>query len=130
MIDPSTPEGFKATRENAGLSLNVVSVSIGVDLRTLERWESDRPDSPAPNPTAARMLVALAKGFQPRSKPVRITGPAFRQRIEELGMSIAKASDFLDVDIETLEHWMSDDRGPNPIAVRALDWHEEGWNHE
>ena len=58
-----TPEEFKQTRQELGLSASKLADILGVDPRTVRRWEANnqRP----PHPTACRVVEWLKSGFDP-----------------------------------------------------------------
>jgi transcriptional regulator with XRE-family HTH domain len=62
-----TPEEFKKTREGLGLSLNQLSKILGVETRTIRKWE-DKTSLP-PNPIASRVLGWMVDGFRPPEWP-------------------------------------------------------------
>lgn len=59
-----TPAEFKSARNALGLSLSQLARLLGVNARTVRKWEADPsiPSSRPPNPTAVRVLKWLASG--------------------------------------------------------------------
>lgn len=66
-IDTSTPEGFKEARHQLGLSAARLGAILGVDSRTIRKWEAspETETSRPPNPVAARVLKWILDGFRP-----------------------------------------------------------------
>ena len=58
-----TPQEFKERRQELGLSVSQLAHVLGVDPRTVRRWEANnqRP----PHPTACRILEWMMRGFKP-----------------------------------------------------------------
>ena len=59
-----TPQQFKATRKNLGLSQSALANILNVNPRTVRRWEEDDGTRP-PNPIACRVLMWMLNGYQP-----------------------------------------------------------------
>ena len=59
-----TPEQFKQTRNNLGLTLLELSEILGVNPRAIRRWEAEPSvkSSRPPNPTACNVLKWLISG--------------------------------------------------------------------
>ena len=76
MIDPSTPDGFKAAREYLGLTQRTLGGLLGVDQRTIRRWEQPPEDKSGrpPNPVAARVMEWLIGTMPPPQLPLRKYG--------------------------------------------------------
>lgn len=59
-----TPQEFKDARNALGLSARQLGGILGVNPRTIRRWEDARGDRP-PNPIAARVIEWMLAGFVP-----------------------------------------------------------------
>ncbi len=91
MVGGVTPREFRTTREALGLSQHQVAVGLGVDPRTVTRWESG--ESPVPTSSAAmltllgkpdlhRRLRALAHGAEPDDDPIGDLVGEYDQAVE------------------------------------------------
>lgn len=65
-----TPAQFKRARNKLGLSANQLAHILGVETRTLRRWEDcDGPSGRPPNPIACRVMEWLLDGYRPPEWP-------------------------------------------------------------
>lgn len=66
-----TPADFKQARLSLGLSVTQTADLLGVDDRTVGRWEADPalPSSRSPHPTASRVMGWMLDGFRPPEWP-------------------------------------------------------------
>ncbi|KQQ90989.1 hypothetical protein ASF65_00145 [Aureimonas sp. Leaf324] len=66
-----SPAEFKAARLRLGLSIYDLGSLLGVDPRTIRKWEADPAGSNArpPNPVASRVMSWLESGFRPPEWP-------------------------------------------------------------
>lgn len=60
-----------------------------------------------------------------------MTNEEFKTTRNQLGYTVAKLADILDVDPRTVRKWeanpdLSTSRPPNPIACRVLNWLQSG----
>lgn len=63
-----SPRDFAAKRYQLGLSQAQLARILGVDPRTVRKWEDER-DTRSPNPIACRVLKWLEAGFRPEEFP-------------------------------------------------------------
>ena len=69
MSDPlSDPAAFRAARDQLGLSAAQLARIMGVDPRTVRRWE-DASGTRPPNPTACRVMEWMLSGYRPPEFP-------------------------------------------------------------
>ncbi|MDE2103789.1 MAG: helix-turn-helix domain-containing protein [Patescibacteria group bacterium] len=63
-----TPAQFKKARHKLGLSASELADILGVDARTIRRWEAEPALETArpPHPTAAKVMKWLLNGFDPQ----------------------------------------------------------------
>lgn len=122
-IDTSTSEGFKAAREELGLSKPELGAILRVQERTLSRWESGKP----PHPSAAVMLDRmLFKGVRPLSWPLCWTGEEMalvRKKAELTQDQMALA---LDIETDTYAAYERGD-GPPEFVAEAMHWLTGEW---
>jgi DNA-binding transcriptional regulator YiaG len=66
-----THSEFKAARNELGLTLAQLAAILGVDSRTIRKWEADENASTGrrPNPVACRVMQWLKGGFRPAQWP-------------------------------------------------------------
>lgn len=65
-----TPSEFKGARHTLGLTLSETAAVLGVDDRTVRRWEAEDVSSARPpNPVAARVMRWMLAGFRPPEWP-------------------------------------------------------------
>ena len=57
---PMTPEEFRAARERLGLSVGALARRLGVNVRTVRRWQNGHHNIPAPVAVAVAALVCEA----------------------------------------------------------------------
>lgn len=59
-----TPKEFRDARQSLGLSQSELGRVLGVNPRTVRKWEHDNGTRP-PNPIACRVVLWMLKGVQP-----------------------------------------------------------------
>lgn len=65
-----TPTEFKEARHKLGLTLSQTAHIMGVDPRTVRKWEAATGNSARPpNPTAVRVMAWMLEGFRPPEWP-------------------------------------------------------------
>jgi len=65
-----TPAEFRAARERLGLTRPQLARLLGVDARSVARWEADGTvQSRQPSPLVCRVLRWLLAGFRPPEWP-------------------------------------------------------------
>ncbi|WP_321336529.1 hypothetical protein [Breoghania sp.] len=65
-----TPAEFKATRYRLNLTGAELAYILGVDARTIRKWEAEGgSNARKPPPTACRVMEWLLAGFRPRQWP-------------------------------------------------------------
>lgn len=66
-----TPSQFKQARQQLGLSLSELAAILGVDDRTIRKWEAPEDTNSArpPNPIAVRVVQWLLDGYRPPQWP-------------------------------------------------------------
>lgn len=65
-----TPSEFKQARRKLGLTLSQLSKILGVDERTIRKWEADHGKSArAPNPVAANVMRWMMQDGRPKEWP-------------------------------------------------------------
>jgi DNA-binding transcriptional regulator YiaG len=123
-IDTSTPEGFRETREDLGLSVAQVARLLQTNERTVKRWESEvgTAEDRLVHPTAALVMDWFLGGFRPPEWPEKMTGNEMLDIRYGMGMSVSQMAEFLDAEDETILKWESDDRGPPAIVQQVLTW--------
>jgi DNA-binding transcriptional regulator YiaG len=62
-----TSDEFRAARKALGLSVGQLAGILGVEARTVRRWEQG--DGLPPNPIASRVMTWLEDGFRPPEWP-------------------------------------------------------------
>jgi DNA-binding transcriptional regulator YiaG len=62
---------FKEARRNLGLTMSSLSKILGVDERTIRRWEAPEETTGArpPNPTASKVMGWMLGGGKPPEWP-------------------------------------------------------------
>lgn len=64
-----TPTEFRDARTHLGLSTSELAAILGVDSRTVRKWEDTRGDESTnarpPNPVASRVMRWLLDGYRP-----------------------------------------------------------------
>ena len=67
-----TPTEFRTAREGLGLSINQLAEVLGVEPRTIRKWEATSGDNARPpNPIASRVMQWFQDGFRPPEWPTR-----------------------------------------------------------
>jgi len=59
-----TPQEFRNARQSLGLSQSELGRMLGVNPRTVRKWEHDNGTRP-PNPIACRVLLWMLNGIEP-----------------------------------------------------------------
>lgn len=63
-----TPSQFKQARHELGLSASGLAGILGVDPRTIRKWEQEGTARP-PNPIACRVVEWMLAGYRPPQWP-------------------------------------------------------------
>lgn len=68
-----TPSEFKAARLSLGLTAAALAHILGIDTRTVRRYESEAegPSARDPNPIAVRVVEWMQAGFRPPEWPTK-----------------------------------------------------------
>jgi DNA-binding transcriptional regulator YiaG len=67
-----TPAEFREARRKLGLTLSETASILGVEARTVRKWEAGSgTNARPPNPTAARAMQWMLDGFRPPQWPSR-----------------------------------------------------------
>lgn len=68
-----THEEFKAARQALGLTQDETATILGLDLRSVQRFETapGAPTARKVNPTAARVMRWMLAGYRPPEFPAR-----------------------------------------------------------
>lgn len=61
-----TPAEFRQSRKSLGLTQGQLAALIGVDRRTVQKWEGAERDM---HPAAVRLLGAYSEGYRPQDWP-------------------------------------------------------------
>lgn len=69
-----TPEQFRKARQSLGLSISQMAEILGINPRTVRRWEEG--DALPPNPTASRVMQWMLDGFRPPEWPDKLKAGA------------------------------------------------------
>lgn len=65
-----TPTEFKEARRKLGLTVSDVANILGVEPRTVRKWEAETgTNARPPNPTAARVMLWMLDGWRPPQWP-------------------------------------------------------------
>ncbi|RYH04143.1 hypothetical protein EU805_01870 [Salipiger sp. IMCC34102] len=67
-----SPSEFKAARIALRLTQGDLATILGVDGRTVRRWEAEDGSRP-PNPIAARVLEWMKAGYRPPEWPEKLS---------------------------------------------------------
>ena len=56
-----------------------------------------------------------------------MTPSQFKQARQSLGLSQSELAAILNTTDRTVRKWENDERGPNPIACRVVEWMQDGY---
>ena len=134
-----THEEIRHARARLGLTGAALSALLGVDDRTLERWEADpdlRADAAEAPPWVGVALRALLAGFQPPPVPDdwpggTMSAQQMRDTLYEVGLRKVAFAGLLGTSSATVGKWCARPgantaRAPNPVAARILWWIKHG----